>query len=371
MKFHGQSNKVRRFSTALMLAFLLVLTACHIDQKQAANIIPNQLPIAVSNNAVAYLNLNGSSQYYSFNGLLAGKTYQDITNRAFVWRAGQWREMSVPASQKPVLASVAVAVNDDVYLFGGYTVAADHTEKSIPNVWRIDGHTDQWAALPAMPTPVDDAVALVYQERYIYLISGWHDVDNVDLVQVFDTEDQTWHSATAFPLPPVFGHAGGIIGNTVVICDGVKVTKKEDKKQFLPSPACATGIINPEKFTEIDWQETPHHSGTAYYRMAASNYNSSQIYFMAGSDNPYNYDGIGYNGIPSQPSSDVRVFDLSSKQWIIQKNAIPATMDHRAALNTSSGLVILGGMKEQQKVTDTVTLYNKNKKTKRVNNENF
>ncbi len=367
MIFKQQTIKNKIISAALITLFCLMLNSCYSNHthKSAIQKVPDKLPIPVSNNAAAYLSINGKDQYYSFNGLLSGKKYQDITNRAFVWRAGQWHEMIVPANQKPVLASVAVSVNHGVYLFGVYTVAADHTEKSIPNVWRINGHSDDWSALPAMPTPVDDAVALVYQERFIYLISGWHDVDNVDLVQVFDTKNETWHSATAFPLPPVFGHAGGIIDNQMVICDGVKVEKSGDKKQFLPSINCAIGEINPKDFTEIYWREIPHHSGKAYYRMAASNDNSSQIYFIAGSDNPYNYNGIGYNKVPSEPSGDIRIFDLATMKWTIKKNTIPRSMDHRAALNTPAGLVILGGMKDQQKVTDTVTLHVKQKMSKR------
>lgn len=368
MNLNYRTIYAKHLSGILILIAVFLLPACYMEKKSqvVSKTIPEKLPISVSNNAVAYLNIDGSDQFYSFNGLLSGKTYQDVTDAAYVWKAGQWNELEVPSSQKPVLASIAVSVKDDVYLFGGYTVAEDHSEKSIPNVWQINGRTDQWTALPGMPTPVDDTVALVYQDRYIYLISGWHDVDNVDLVQIFDTQNFSWHSATSFPFPPVFGHAGGIIGNQMLICDGVKVHRLDEKsKQFLPSPVCAKGVINPNDPTEIFWQKITHHSGTAYYRMAAASYNSLQFYFMAGSDNPYNYNGIGYNEIPSQPSGDVRMFDLKANSWTISKQAIPASMDHRAALETPHGLVVLGGMLVSQSVTDKITYY-KNKK--RVNN---
>ncbi|MEZ5472538.1 MAG: kelch repeat-containing protein [Marinicella sp.] len=161
----------------LLLACLL-LCQCAIKPVKQAD-LPAKLPFAVSNNAVAYLNLDNEHQLFTFNGLKSGKTYQDITKEAHVWRQGQWYAMDVPEEQLPVLASVAVSVKDAVYLFGGYTVAADHSEKSIPNVWRIDGYSHEWTVMPTMPTPVDDTVALVYKDRYIYLVSGWHDVDNV------------------------------------------------------------------------------------------------------------------------------------------------------------------------------------------------
>jgi N-acetylneuraminic acid mutarotase len=252
------------------------------------------------------------------------------------------------------LASVAVSVNGAVYLFGGYTVAEDHSEKSIPHVWRIDGQNHQWTAMPPMPTPVDDTVALVYKNRYIYLVSGWHDVDNVDLVQVFDTETQTWQQASPYPLPPVFGHAGGIIGSRMLICDGVKVTWQAEKKQFLPSPECAIGSINADDVTKISWSKVLHHSGIAYYRMAAGADDRSKIYFVGGSDNPYNYDGIGYNGMSSKPSSDIRVFDTVTGKWQKIDSLIPETMDHRALLNTTKGFYILGGMSNNQKINNNI-----------------
>ncbi len=353
--------------TVIKLYVLLVLTClsgCVKKQLDVENssILPQQLPIAVSNNAVAYVSVDGADQFYTFNGLLAGKTYQDITNQAYVWKKGRWQQLTVPDSQLPVLASVAVTANGHVYLFGGYTVAEDHSEKSIPNVWKIDPHTDHWTAMPSMPTPVDDTVALVYKDRYIYLISGWHDVGNVDLVQVFDTVNQTWHQATAFPLPPVFGHAGGILGDHMVICDGVKAVRIENKNHFSPSPACAIGQISDKNLTQIDWQIINHHSGTAFYRMAAAGDDLSKIYFMAGSDNPYNYDGIGYNTLPAVPSNQVRIYDIDTKKWLIVDDSIPASMDHRGLMKTPQGFVILGGMAEQQNVINTVTYYKEQNK---------
>jgi len=74
-----------------------------------------------------------------------------------------------------------------------------------------------------MLIPVDDTVALVYQDRYIYLISGWHDVGNITDVQILDTKNKRWYFGTPFPGQPVFGHAGGIVANNIVVIDGVKV----------------------------------------------------------------------------------------------------------------------------------------------------
>ncbi len=100
------------------------------------------------------------------------------------------------------------------WLFGGYTVAVDGSEKSIPGVYRIRPGESQLQWLTDMPVPVEDSVMLVYQDRYIYLVSGWHDLGNVNLVQVLDTKTLQWAQATPWPGAPVFGHSGGISEGT-------------------------------------------------------------------------------------------------------------------------------------------------------------
>ncbi len=66
-----------------------------------------------------------------------------------------------------------------------------------------------------MPLPVDDAVSGVWRDSLIYLVSGWHDSDNVAAVQIYDPERNAWEQATPIPGPPVFGYAGGIAGDGI------------------------------------------------------------------------------------------------------------------------------------------------------------
>ena len=57
------------------------------------------------------------------------------------------------------------------------------------------------------------------------MVSGWHGPinDNVTAVQVYDTSESTWHSATPIPDPEpgLFGHAGGAVGDRLIYLDGV------------------------------------------------------------------------------------------------------------------------------------------------------
>ncbi|MEZ5472539.1 MAG: hypothetical protein R3E90_12260 [Marinicella sp.] len=88
--------------------------------------------------------------------------------------------------------------------------------------------------------------------------------------------------------------------------------------------------------------------------MAATDDGLEQVYFVGGSDNPYNYDGVGYDGVLSNPSADIRIYDLNQQQWRIIESTIPATMDHRGLLKTAAGFYILGGMQANQVVTNGV-----------------
>ena len=157
--------------------------------------VVDELPEAVSNNAVAMVNTQNGPQILSFMGLAKGKTYLDVHNQVWaysfatrLWQAKQPVPSSLPLKGR--LASVAVGLGQHAYLFGGYTVAEDHTEISSPDNYRYDPVADSYHAIAVTPVPVDDAIALVYQDRYIYLISGWHNDGNVNLVSGLRCENR-------------------------------------------------------------------------------------------------------------------------------------------------------------------------------------
>jgi N-acetylneuraminic acid mutarotase len=251
-----------------------------------------------------------------------------------------------------------VGVNDSVYIFGGYTVDEDHNEISTPDVYKYAPATGKYTLLTPMPVPVDDATALVYQNRYVYLISGWHNDGNVNLVQVFDTQTGQWQQASPFLGSPVFGQAGGIVNSTIVICDGVSVIPHSDKRRsFAAETACFKGEIDKENPFKIDWRTLDHPTGTARYRMAAAGDEATnKIYFVGGSTNPYNYNGIGYNGEPSTADDAIWTFDIAEGTWVISKTkAEVPTMDHRGLINVNGSWYTVGGMLGAQLVTSKVT----------------
>lgn len=324
------------------------------------------LPTATTNNAVASVIIDEQQYLLSFMGLNQGKTYQDVHNKA--WKLNlsqtpmQWQQISpVPAKTKLKgrLASVAVGIEENVYLFGGYTIASNKEENSTPDAFQYHVPTDTYTRLAPMPVPVDDAVALVYRQRYIYIVSGWHNDGNVNLVQVYDTVKAEWFQASPFVGQPVFGHAGGIVDNQIMICDGVTTMPSMHKRRsFAQQTACYRGEINPTQPDKINWYTWFHPTDAGRYRMAAAgDIDNDRILFVGGSYNPYNFNGVGYNGQASEPTSEIWSYHVDKRTWEVL-NSEQATMDHRGLLNVSGKWFTVGGMGQGQKVLAEVTAHN-------------
>ncbi len=337
-----------------------------------------QLPEGVSNNAVAKVSTTKGDYLISFTGLAAEKDYQAVHNK--VWGVNlstadsQWQALKPVPFVAPLagrLASIAVGIDEKAYVFGGYTVAKNHEEISTVDNYQFDILTNHYQRIADMPVAVDDTAASVYQQRYIYLFGGWHNDGNVNLVQVYDTKTDTWEQASPIPAPAVFGQAVAMSGNKIVLCDGVKVQANIGKRRnYQSSPVCLFGKVNPKNHLRISWQLLPHYSiseqaaklnkaptATAHYRMAATGVSDSsegQAIFMAGSNNPYNYSGIGYNGDPSAPHNVQYTFDFKSMQWLTPVTLDVPSMDHRGLICHHDQLLRIGGMLEQQQVSKQV-----------------
>ncbi len=341
-----QSLTVTLRALTVLLAFAVCSAAVAAD-----------LPIAMSNNAVAALEHEQGTDYYSFLGLTSAKTWRDVSARAW-WlpaAAGQWRELPVvPGPGR--LAAVAASTAGSVWLFGGYTVAEDGAEESVPLVLKVNARADPvYQSVASMPVPVDDAVALAYQDRYIYLISGWHDLGNVNLVQVYDTQTDRWQQATPYPGNPVFGHAGGMVDEKMLVCGGVKLEyPATGERRFGVSEQCWLGKVHADDQRRIDWHQTAPMPGPARYRAAAvGDSKGTRIIFAAGSDRAYNYNGIGYDGEPAAALASVVSYDLRTGQWHCHQALTTASMDHRGLLLASefAELIRIGGMDDQQQVS--------------------
>ncbi len=310
------------------------------------------LPKPVTNNAVALV----GDTAYSFAGLHAGKTWQDTSADAYACDlgAGTCRTIAPLPDGIGRLAATAVTVQGKVYIFGGYTVAEDGAEKSTPEVWVFNPQGETYTRAADMPVPVDDAASLVFGDRYVLLVSGWYDTDNVANVQVLDTVENTWARATDYPGAPVFGHAGAIAGDQLLICGGVKVVPPiapAKRRSFVLSDTCWQGEIS-NNAQSIRWAKLQEKPIGAAYRRAAMVLPNGDMAFYGGAMNPYNYNGIGYDGVPSTPLARIDIASGNPISW--RTMPAPAGMDYRGALYWRGALVTLGGMDEEQQVLDRV-----------------
>jgi N-acetylneuraminic acid mutarotase len=316
------------------------------------------LPTPISNNAVSAAQIDGDWFIYTFLGLESGKTAGDVSNYSarFDINNNSWEEIPVVPDEIGRLGSTAEFTNGHIYIFGGYTVADDGSEVSTQEVFKYDPLANTYEQVADMLLPVEDAVSLVYEDRYIYLVSGWNNTNNVSNVQVYDTQTNSWSHATPYPGPPVFGHAGGIVGNTMVLSDGVQMVVDEGEKIFNMSPGSIKGEINAEKPTEIKWTRIQQHPGQARYRMAAVGVSEpvEMVVFVGGSTNPYNFNGIGYNSKPSFASKTTFGYRLDTNQWVELGEQPTPTMDHRSIARAGDENFIIGGMVDDQRVTDLV-----------------
>lgn len=349
----------------LLASFLLLLLSGALPAVAGSGVEP--LPDPISNNAVAMLKVHGKILLFSFMGIGPKKTPDAITNTAFFLDAkeGKWSAIRPVPGTAGRIGAAAAGIEDDLFLFGGY-VADAQGGITVPDVGVYHPASDRWLRGADLPVAVGDSVIGVFRDRYIYLVSGRSNREVVNNVQVYDTQKGKWAQATPIPGPPVFGHAGALVDDAIVYVDGTRKNPSGNGPRYVASDECWMGKIDHHDHTRIEWTKLPNHPGTARYRIAAGGSEKDQkIYFAGGTDNPYDYSGIGYDGKPSEPSPMTFDFNLHTGKWeTIDENTPDPTMDHRGLLVTHEGLVLIGGMKKGQKVTDEVTLLPKQAKAK-------
>ena len=358
-------------SFKLLIAVFFLYTS--ISSVVASNCVP-PLPIPHANNTVTSLVLNSKSHIFSFAGLTKGKTWRNTSKSAFMYIEGEnnWQILPDLPVKEGRLAASAQGVGDKVYIFGGYTVAKDGSEKSTPEVFAFDPKQKTYAKVADMPTPVDDMTTFTYKNRYIYLVSGWHDNGNVNLVQIYDTIKNTWKRGTNYPGTPVFGHAGGIVGNKFVIADGVAVVGKTDKGRRIFDTVNEgwLGTIDSKDHTKIKYRRLPQLPGKGHYRMAGvGDDKTNQVIFVGGTSTAYNYNGIGYDGTPAKASKHVFAWNFAKDKWTALKDKPIASMDHRGMVKIKGTWNTIGGLNKNREVSADVLSLKSNAQCKSKNNQ--
>ncbi|MBI3790349.1 MAG: hypothetical protein HY275_05675 [Gemmatimonadetes bacterium] len=314
------------------------------------------LPVPVTNNAVATIARGPGAGVYSMLGVDSTKSWRGITRRAFHLPSGasRWRELPPVPGASGRLAALAFGVKGRVFLLGGYTVDSVGHETSLPRVDIWDPAGRRWRAGAPMPVAVDDAMGGVWHDSLIVIVSGWHDTDNVNDVQWYNPTTNRWTRGTPFPGVQVFGGAGGVLGDEILVVDGAR--RVSGKEKYALTLQAWLGAINPKDPAEIRWSRMSPHPGPARYR-AAIGACGRRFYLAGGTDNAYNYDGFGYDGHPSAPTAQVLSFEAAERTWWREHEAPAATMDLRGMAIVDGNAWLVGGMRAGQRVSDEVTAW--------------
>ncbi|MEZ5292794.1 MAG: hypothetical protein R2745_17060 [Vicinamibacterales bacterium] len=317
------------------------------------------LPVPATNNAVAATEVDGRPYLFSFLGLGAARDYRAMTRQAFALDvdARRWEALPDVPGRVGRIAATAQAIGDRVYVFGGYEVAADGAETTSPatDVYLVRERRFERGA--DAPVPLDDAVSGVWRDRLIYLVSGWSTDRTVTTVEAYDPSADRWLAATPIPGTPVFGHAGGVVGDTIVYCGGAKMLGARSPKYGI-NAECYRGDIDPGRPSSIAWRAIAPHPGPARYRAAAGPVRMTGragILFVGGTANPYNYNGIGYDGRPSEPEATSWLYDTATDAWIEGPRLDLPTMDHRGLVGAGGAWWIVGGFERGQTVSPAVS----------------
>ena len=75
------------------------------------------------------------------------------------------------------------------------------------------------------------------------------------------------------------------------------------------------------------------------------------ILFVGGTANPYNYNGIGYDGRPAGPDAASWIYDTARDAWIAGPTLEAPTMDHRGLVTAAGAWWTIGGFGAGQSVT--------------------
>ena len=358
----------------LLVMLLFIISLCHITHAQWSYTELASMPEPVSNNAVTSIEVDGKMYIYSFSGIDSTKLYSGIHKRCFKYdvQADIWSRIPDLPNGNGRIAAGASVINGKIYIVGGYEVMENGSELSFRKMHVFDPVSDTFLAdARDLFYPIDDHVQVVWRDSLLYLITGWSNFNNVNIVQLYDSGTDSWSEASRLPDNnnfKVFGGSGCIVGDTIYYAGGAS-----DAGGFPATSYFRKGVIDAANPSSITWSGESSNDALGY-RMAASNLGNDPIWF-GGSDITYNYDGIAYNGSGGVlPFGRIKQFNTSVDSFLQWDDVFPPHMDYRGLGKVNENSFILaGGMGENQEVSSRVFLiqHDENSNIDKISQDEF
>jgi len=312
------------------------------------------MPVPRSNLATTSLTVNDTPFVYCFMGLDSTKACgSGVRLEAFQYNTltDQWSAIpDVPDTEGRIAAS-ASGVNGKVYLIGGYKVFPNCNELTSPRVDIYDPLTQTWSLGDSIPIAMDDHVQVVYNDSLIFCVSGWSNTTNTRFVQVYDTHLDQWQNKGNIPSLGLFGHCGGLSNDTLLYLDGVRI---QGNFVLVNAVYMATLDIGQPLMT---YTSLGMHPGPRVYRGGGFSF-GGRVVVTGGTDNAYNVDGIGYNGVPSVETGRTFGYDLATGTWEEYARNPDSVMDVRDIAEVNGNeFYVVGGMSANQTVTNQVSVF--------------
>lgn len=359
MLLKSAGNSRPKTDSALLLLCSAVLLGLLQSTTATAAITLPALPEAVSNQLVLQSTVRGKWVLASF----AGQSAQTGVGHNKVWQLTEGSPMwqAVPAlpnqaRQSGRLAASGVAMSNHLFIFAGADIAAAGSDKILTDSYRFSPLTQTYTKLPDMPVAVADSLALAYQERYIYLVSGRQQYGPVNLVQLFDNFSQKWLQATPYPGAAVAGHAGAIVGNQLLVCDGISMDyQQQTTGQTQAMAACYLGDIDSKQASLIRWKKIPHHGGAARYRQAAITltHNGEAMIAFVGGTEPTATSSLTTAQVDAKASDKLYLYALQQQRWLTASSTV-AVADLRSLVSINGEIYSVGGIDNTNNVNSAL-----------------
>jgi photosystem II stability/assembly factor-like uncharacterized protein len=191
-----------------------------------------------------------------------------------------------------------------LYACGGY----NPNFTPVGEMFIYDLSLNTWSTGTPMPVPVGDYASGVYADSLIYYIGGYSGQDE-SIVQIYNTNTDSWSMGTAKPGTPTSGLRGGINGDKLVVVGGYSQVLGGSVDE------ANIGAIDPANPSQITWSPLPAYPGGTVGRLAAGvPFQSLRplIIFVGGDPNG---GGVTVKG-------DCWGYDVVANQWLIGRQKI-------------------------------------------------